>query len=232
VLPALARRDRRLRRLLVAGHCRRCPLRRLRQPLLSRRPSRTPLCLLARSEHRRSADDHRLHPDERPLGHDVTITGSHFTGATNVTFDNVDATYTVDGDTQITATVPAGAGSGFIAVSNPSGTAVSADTFAVTNPDFRLSADPTSRTVTAGTATSYTITVTPTYGFTGTVALSLSGLPAGTTAAFTPASTAGTSTLTVQTSRKATTGAAILTITGESGNLTHTTSVTLQITRK
>src|SRR5258708_20993329 len=51
-------------------------------------------------------------------------------------------------------------------------------------PDYTLSASPTSVTVTQGSSGSSTITVTPSGGFTGSVSLSASGLPAGVTATF------------------------------------------------
>src|SRR5258708_34868642 len=46
-------------------------------------------------------------------------------------------------------------------------------------PDFSLSASPASQTVVPPASTSYTVTVTPSGGFTGSVTLSSSGLPAG-----------------------------------------------------
>src|SRR6185312_12088083 len=51
-------------------------------------------------------------------------------------------------------------------------------------PDYTLSASPASLTVTQGTAGTSTITVNPVNGFTGSVSLSASGLPAGVTASF------------------------------------------------
>jgi hypothetical protein len=45
-------------------------------------------------------------------GTSVTITGSGFTGAVAVNFGNGQATYTVNSDTQVTVTVPAGAATG------------------------------------------------------------------------------------------------------------------------
>ena len=70
-----------------------------------------------------------------------------------------------------------------------------------TSQSFTLSATPSSQTVTPGTSAAYTVSVAPSGGFTGTVALSASGLPTGATATFSPSSitTSGSSTLTVTT---------------------------------
>jgi hypothetical protein len=59
----------------------------------------------------------------------VTITGTGFTGVTEVTFNGVSATFTVVSDTEITAKVPSGAGTGPITVTNASGTATSPSNF-------------------------------------------------------------------------------------------------------
>ena len=96
-------------------------------------------------------------------------------------------------------------------------------------PDFAISASPTSAAVTQGSSTSDTITITPQNGFTGSVALSASGLPSGVTASFNPSSTTSTSTLTLTASSTATTGTATVTITGTSGSLTHTTTLALTV---
>ncbi len=50
------------------------------------------------------------------VGSSVVITGTGFTGATSVTFNGTSAAFTVNSNTQITATVPAGATGGVIAV--------------------------------------------------------------------------------------------------------------------
>jgi acetyl esterase/lipase len=71
-------------------------------------------------------------PQMGPPGVSVTITGSHLTGATDVEFNQVSATFTADSDTQITATVPDGAATGPISVVTPDGTATSTDSFTVT----------------------------------------------------------------------------------------------------
>jgi hypothetical protein len=96
-------------------------------------------------------------------------------------------------------------------------------------PDFTLSAAPTSQTVPRGASTSYTVSVKPVNGFTGSVSLSVSGLPNRTSASFSPNPTTSSSTLSVQTNRRTSTGSYVLTITGTSGGLTRTTTVTLAV---
>ena len=98
-------------------------------------------------------------------------------------------------------------------------------------PDFALSASPASRSIAPGASTSYTVTVTPSGGFAGTVTFSVSGLPAGASANFSPASVvgSGSSTMTVTTSAGTPTGSFSLTITGTSGSLSHAATVTLVV---
>jgi uncharacterized repeat protein (TIGR03803 family) len=72
-------------------------------------------------------------PPSGPVGTQVTVTGSGFTGATKVTFGGAKApTYTVNSGTQITATVPSGAKTGNITVTTAGGSASSKSTFTVT----------------------------------------------------------------------------------------------------
>jgi hypothetical protein len=99
----------------------------------------------------------------------------------------------------------------------------------VSGPNFSLSASPSSLSVTQGTNGSSTITVTPSGGFTGSVSLSTSALPAGVTASFGTNPTTGSSVLTFTASSTATTGTSSITITGTSGTLSHTTSISLTI---
>ncbi len=71
-------------------------------------------------------------PSHGAIGSTVTITGSHFSGTTAVAFNGTNATtFSVDSDTQITATVPAAATTGKITVTRPSGTAQSATNFSI-----------------------------------------------------------------------------------------------------
>ena len=64
-------------------------------------------------------------PTIAPAGSAVTISGSNFTGVTSVKFNGVSASFTVNTDLQISTTVPVGATSGPITVTNPVGTATS-----------------------------------------------------------------------------------------------------------
>ncbi len=61
----------------------------------------------------------------------IVITGNHFNTATNVSFNGVSASFTVNSNTQITATLPLGATTGAITVTSPSGTGTSASNFTV-----------------------------------------------------------------------------------------------------
>jgi uncharacterized repeat protein (TIGR03803 family) len=71
-------------------------------------------------------------PQSGPVGTPVVITGTSFTGTGVVAFGGVPATtFSVDSDSQITATVPTGAVTGKIQIRNPGGTATSADVFTV-----------------------------------------------------------------------------------------------------
>ena len=67
-----------------------------------------------------------------PVGTSVTINGTGLAGATVVKFAGVKATFIVNSDTEITASVPAGAGTGKIIVKTPSGIARSPSKFKVT----------------------------------------------------------------------------------------------------
>jgi uncharacterized repeat protein (TIGR01451 family) len=104
------------------------------------------------------------------------------------------------------------------------------------SPDFTVSATPASVTVSPGGAAAYTVTVGPSSGFTGSIDLSIAGFPDASAAGFNPPTIAITdtnpqmSTLTVNTSSSTPSGTFRLSITGMSGQLQHTTSVTLMVT--
>ncbi len=102
---------------------------------------------------------------------------------------------------------------------------------AAPTPNFSLSASPTSRTIAAGTSTTYAITSTPTGGFASNVTLSASPAISGVSYSFSPNPVAatGSSTLSVTTTSAATTGTHTVTVTGTGGGLTRTTTVSLAI---
>src|SRR5712691_7505648 len=97
------------------------------------------------------------------------------------------------------------------------------------NPDFALSATPAFQTVTQGGSTTYTVNISPSGGFTGAISLSAAGLPAGASASFSPNPATGSATMTVSTTATTSTGSFPVTITGTSGNLSHTASVSLVV---
>jgi aldose sugar dehydrogenase len=107
--------------------------------------------------------------------------------------------------------------------------------FQAAGPDFSLTITPASRTVTPGGAAVYNVTVTPSAGFTGTVTLGSTGLPAGATAAFQPASvqitnsSPQTSVLTLNTNASTPTGTSTPFVNAASGQLTHTAQATLNV---
>jgi hypothetical protein len=70
-------------------------------------------------------------PNSGAAGASVTIDGTNFISPTAVTFNGVNATFTVNSTTQIVATVPGGATTGPISVTTAAGTAVSANNFTV-----------------------------------------------------------------------------------------------------
>jgi len=102
---------------------------------------------------------------------------------------------------------------------------------AASSPDYSLSAT-SSQTVIQGLGANYTVTITPSGGFTGAVTLSVSGLPNGTSATFTPnpaTVNSYSSMMSVSTNRGTQPGTYVLTITGVSGGLSHSTTVTLVV---
>jgi VCBS repeat-containing protein len=99
-------------------------------------------------------------------------------------------------------------------------------------PDFGGGVTPTMQTVVPGSSVNYAGTVTSLNGFTGNVALSASGLPAGVTANFNPTTVTGGSgsyTLTVSAASSVPLGTYSITVTGTSGSLTHSAPVTLVV---
>ncbi|HEY6269889.1 MAG TPA: Ig-like domain repeat protein [Candidatus Acidoferrum sp.] len=101
--------------------------------------------------------------------------------------------------------------------------------------DFSISASPASLTVARSHSGTYTITLSPLSGFTGTVSLSCSGQGSNNTCSISPsqATLNGTSsaqaTVTVTIGRNASSGKRTLTFKGTSGTVIHSTTVSLTI---
>jgi len=97
--------------------------------------------------------------------------------------------------------------------------------------DFALSVSPSSVTISRGQSAKYTVGVSVAGGSVGNVALTVAGLPNGTTAAFSPnpAASPGSSTLTVKTTSPTRRGTYTLRITGTSGSLVHNATATLTV---
>ena len=70
-------------------------------------------------------------PPSGGAGTSVTINGTNFNSATAVLFNGTNAAFVINNDSQITATVPAGAMSGVISVANPFCSANSSASFSV-----------------------------------------------------------------------------------------------------
>jgi len=107
-------------------------------------------------------------------------------------------------------------------------------TVVAASPDFSITATPASQSVSRGSAVNYTATATALNGFAGTVNLSMTGCPRRSTCAFSPTSltlppSPANSTLRVSTNRRTPTGTYTLTITGTSGSLKHSTTVSLTV---
>jgi hypothetical protein len=108
--------------------------------------------------------------------------------------------------------------------------------------NFTISASPSTRSITPGSSTTYTITLTPVSGFTGSVTLSCSGEPSGSTCTLSSSSLSlsgsgsKTSTATIRTATSTPAGTSTLTFTGKygsgnpaTGGLTQTATVTLTV---
>jgi uncharacterized repeat protein (TIGR03803 family) len=104
-------------------------------------------------------------PPARVVGNSIGILGQGFTGTTGVTFNGTPASFIVNSDTYLTATVPDGAATGFITVTTPSGMLTS-------NKKFQVRPTITSFSPTSGAAGA-TVTITGD-SFTGTTKVKFS----------------------------------------------------------
>jgi molybdopterin biosynthesis enzyme MoaB len=116
-------------------------------------------------------------PASGPVGTEVTVAGSNFSGATSVKFNGVSAsTFSIDSATQIRANVPSGATTGKVSVTTAGGTGASAA-------DFTVTAPPSPPTIASFTPASgvvgIEVTITGT-NFTGATSVQFNGTSAST----------------------------------------------------
>ncbi len=95
--------------------------------------------------------------------------------------------------------------------------------------DFNLSAISTSVSVVQGRSASGRVLVLPRGNFDGSVNLTATGLPDGVKASFSPASTAGASTVTLTADSSAASSTSTATITGTSGGTSHSATINVAI---
>ncbi|GGH06199.1 glycoside hydrolase family 38 C-terminal domain-containing protein [Silvibacterium dinghuense] len=96
-------------------------------------------------------------------------------------------------------------------------------------PDFSLTA-PAKTSISQGRSAKSRLLILPRGSFDGDIALTASGLPEGVTASFEPATTKGSSVMTLTASASAAPVTGTVTITATSGELTHTTTMDLEVT--
>lgn len=155
-------------------------------------------------------------------------------GGSTCSFDN--NSVAVPGSANLTIQIGAALGpaTGTVTLQGTSGALTNSVVVNITvaNPDFQISSGNGNETVSTGSSTTDTITVTPLQGYTGTVAISCTGTT-GLTCSLNPVSvviastTALTSTLTVNASASATTGSVTVQATG--GAITHSLQIPVTV---
>ncbi len=164
---------------------------------------------------------------------------SNFSGTVNLSASNLPSGVTASFNptsisgkqtSKLTLTANGGVMNGdpLVTVTGTSGS-LSANTPIALSVDFGTTVAPATQTVTTPNSVTYTTTVTFKTGFTGTVNLSVRGLPSGATGTFKPPSlsASGKSVLTISTTASTATGTFNLGVEATTGNLTQNISVPL-----
>ena len=164
----------------------------------------------------------KLSASGAPTGVTVTLSSVSLTAAAPVTVTVKVASTTAAGSYTLTLT---GTGAGL--------TRTASLALTVPAPTFTLTPGGTNLIVTAGGSIPVTFTTAAQNGFKSAVALSVTGLPSGVTATFTPPSIAspgsGSSTLKLSATSTATVGTASLTVTATGGGVTKTQTLSLTV---
>ena len=120
-------------------------------------------------------------PSSGPVSQVVNITGSNFFSSTSVKFNGVNAAFSVNNNGSITATVPAGAATGPVAITNSVGTTTGSNFTVTPAPNLSISKTASAATVPTSSPITYTLTITnPGAGRANNVTVT-DTLPAGAT---------------------------------------------------
>jgi RHS repeat-associated protein len=182
-------------------------------------------------------------PKSGPAGTLITLTGSNLTlgNNTQITLNQlggatIAAPISSASPTSISFVIPAGAATGPVTLTSAGQSATSTTVLDVTAASsFTVTAGPATATLLQGRTTAYSVSLASTDGFGSLARLSISGLPTGVTASFSPAQiTSGqTSILTVTAPATQQTGNSTLTIsaaaTVDGISSTQSASVTLSV---
>ena len=170
--------------------------------------------------------------DISPFSGSVTLAASGLPSGVTAAFGTNPAT----GSSRLTlaASGTATVGTTTVTITGTSGSITETTTLALTvvaktPPSFTLAPSVSTLSLSQGSSATDTIAVTDVGGFTGSVALTASGLPTGVTAAFATNPTTGSSILTLTASSTSTVGSSTVTVTGTSGTLKATTTVALTV---
>lgn len=161
----------------------------------------------------------------------VTLTASGLPSGVTASFSPVSTTGTSVLTLTAGSSAPYAAANVVVSGSSGSLSASTAVPLTVLGVGFSLSTSTGSQWVNPGSSNTVTLTVNDQDGFTDAVNLSVTGLPSGVTASFSPASTTGTSVLTLTASSSAPLGIASLVIHGTSGTYSASTTLSLSVVK-
>lgn len=168
----------------------------------------------------------KLSASQLPPGATATFSPSTLTGPGTATVTVTTASNTPNGSYQVLFSGSSGG------ITHTGGVLLNVGTSGTNFADFGGTVSPPYQTVAWGQTGSYTISIFPANGFHADVNLSVSGLPPGATATFSPSAItngSGQSVLTISVAAPTTEGFYSLTITATGGGITHTNGMYLDV---
>jgi len=160
----------------------------------------------------------------------VTLSASGLPPGTTASFNPATTTGSSTLTFSISSTTPQGTYAVQVSGNSATLTRTCTVSLAVSAPaDFQISVQALKSQVAAGEEASYSVTVAPAAGFTGTVTLSASGLPSAASASFRPGATADVQLLTISVDRGAAPGAWTFSVLATGGGLTRSASASLAV---